>query len=216
MAGKPQKLTQGQKEEVVSILRKKVLCGVLTGFAILAGITGLSLWGIYHRVTAQMQTLVAKQFEEPRIQQIVQNAAAERASVLMTEQITPEVDDFKKKVNQQLQDLYVLVKKIQKLAAESRKYEQAMQNSLAKIQDTENMLASLRSDVKSMLKHIVYMQYYQWQGQNKIPNPYSKEAQVALNRLLKIAIPDPVERKEFAAELKSRTEHIEKKKAPDG
>ena len=98
MAGKSQTLSEGQKNEVVRILRNKLLKWTLIGFAILTGITGVSLLGIKQRVEAKMEELVAKQFEEPQIQEVVRKVAAERASVLMTKQITPEVTKFKAEI----------------------------------------------------------------------------------------------------------------------
>jgi len=95
MAGKPQTLSEGQKKEVVRLFWKKLLTSMLIFFAILGGITGWSLWEIKQRVEAKMEELVAKQFEEPQIQEVVRQVAAERASFLMTDQIMPDVNSFK-------------------------------------------------------------------------------------------------------------------------
>jgi len=95
MAGKPQKLSEGQKNEVVRLFWKKLLTWVLILFAILGGLAGLSLWEIKEGVEAKVEELVASRFEEPQIQKVVRQVAAERASVLMTEQIMPDVNNFK-------------------------------------------------------------------------------------------------------------------------
>jgi len=118
MVGKPQILSKGQEEHVVRILRNKLLAWVLIGFTILAGLTGASLLGIMKRTEAKMEELVSKQFEEPRIQEVVRTVAAERADVLMQEQIKPEVAKFKSEVADQLQELQALVDRTRELEKE--------------------------------------------------------------------------------------------------
>lgn len=127
MAGKPQTLSEGQKDEVVSILRKKVIGWTLVGLTILTAIMGIGLWQIKQRVENKMEQLVAKQFEEPRIQEIVRQAAADRASVLLVEQVNPEVVKFKTEVAVQLNELHTLVAKTRELEEQSRKHEQSIQ-----------------------------------------------------------------------------------------
>ena len=109
MAGKPQSLSKGQEEHVIRILRKSLIAWVLIGFAVLAGLTGASLWGIMKRAETQMEELVAKQFEEPRIREVVQAVATERADALIQEQINPEVANFKTEVSSQLEELQTIV-----------------------------------------------------------------------------------------------------------
>jgi len=106
MAGKPQTLSEGQKKEVVRLFWKKFFTSMLIFFAILGGITGLSLWEIKQRVEAKMEELVAKQFEEPQIQEVVRKVAAERASALMTEQIMPEVTKFKDEIKKNQEEYF--------------------------------------------------------------------------------------------------------------
>lgn len=210
MPGKPQTLSEGQKNEVIRILRNRLLGYVLISFAILAGLTGLSLWGIWQRVEAEMEDLVAKQFKEPQIQEVVRQAAAEQASGLMMEQITPEVNDFKAKVDNQLKELYSLVATIQELKTESQKHEQGIQTVLGGLQhslkQSQNQLSTVKSDIVEMQKHLATIQYYQIQGTNKFPNPYTKEMMAALNKLVVIAIPNPVERNKFITELRGTQE----------
>ena len=115
MAGKPQTLSKGQEEEVIKILRKQIIAGLIIGLALLTGITGISLWGIKIRLENKMENLVAKQFEEPRIQAVVSNVAERKAERLLSEQINPEVERFKKEIASQLSDLRSLVKDTQEL-----------------------------------------------------------------------------------------------------
>lgn len=213
MAGKPQTLSQGQKDEVVSILRKQVVTGIVIGLAVLTGVTGVGLWQIKSRVEAKMEKLVAKQFEEPRIQAIVREVAADRASTLMTEQITPEVARFKDEVAAQLKELHTIVAKTRELEEESRKHKQAMQavlgalqQSLKQSQDAHSRLSVVKSEVVEMQKCLATIQYYQLKGHNQFPNPYGQQMLYALNKLVAIAIPDPAERSKFVTELQEPQE----------
>lgn len=117
MVGKPQTLSKGQKEEVRRILWKQVVTGFLIGLAVLTGLTGLSLWEIARRVENNMERLVAKQFEEPRIQKVVRKVAADRADTIMHEQIQPEVQRFKGQIDKQLDELQTSVDEATRLAA---------------------------------------------------------------------------------------------------
>ena len=213
MVGKPQTLSKGQEEDVVRILRNKLVTWTIIFFTILAGLTGASLLGIMKRTEKKMEDLVAKQFEEPRIQEVVRQVAADRASVLMTKQVTPEVTKFKADVADQLKELHTLVATTRELEAESQKHERSiqevlvgLQHSLKQSQDANTRLSVVSSNIVEMQKCIATIQYYQLKGHNTIPNPYGKEMLDSLNRLLTIAIPDPVERSKFITELQSPQE----------
>lgn len=207
MAGKPQTLSEGQKDEVVSILRKKVIGWTLGGLAILTTITGVGLWQIKQRVENKMEQLVVRQFEEPRIQEIVRQAAADRASALLVEQVNPEVVKFKAEVAEQLNELHALVSKTRELEEQSRKSIQAvlvgLQQSLKQSQDANMRFAS---DIVEMQKCIVTIQYDQIKGHNQFPNPYGEQMLGSLNKLIAIAIPNPVERSKFVTELQGDQE----------
>lgn len=210
MAGKPQTLSEGQKKEVVRILRNQLIKWILISLTLLSILTGLSIYKILKNTEEKVEELVAKQFEEPRIQEVVRQVAAERASVLMTEQITPEVNDFKAKVDNQLKELYSLIATIQELKTESQKHEQGIQTVLGGLQhslkQSQNQLSTVKSDIVEMQKHLATIQYYQIQGANTFPNPYAKEMMAALNKLVVIAIPNPVERSKFITELQGTQE----------
>ncbi|MCK4825221.1 hypothetical protein KA005_56250 [bacterium] len=213
MVGKPQTLSKGQEDDVIRILRKKLLTWTLIGFTILAGLTGASLWGIMKRAETKMEILVSKQFEEPRIQEVVRQVAAERATTLMTEQMTPEVTKFKADVADQLKELHSLVTKTRELESESRKHERSIQAVLGGLQisfkqsqEANKGLARIKHDIVEMQKCIATMRYYEMIGRNTIPNPYGKEMLASLNKLVAIAIPDPVERSKFVAELQALQE----------
>jgi hypothetical protein len=218
MATKSKTLTEDQKSEVGQIVRKQVLAGSLVIFALLGGITGLSVWGIKTRIENKVEGLVAKQFEEPKIQEIVEKVAANQTSVLMSEQINPEVIKFKEEVSKKLEELYQLVAKTRDLEGQSRKHEESIQKvlislktSLDESQETAKQLTLLKSDIIEMQKLVATIQYYQLKGGTTIPNPYRKQSLDALNKLVHIAIPDPAERSKFVAELQQVQEPNDKK-----
>ena len=208
MAGKLQSLSQGQQAEVKKILRKQVLTWTLTGLALLGGIMGLSLWKIKARVEQKMESLVAAQFGEPRIRQIVQDAAATQATNVMLHQIQPEVDRFKAEIAQKLAELEILVAKTKALEQQSQAHEKRMedvlttlQRALDESQTTRDKIVGLQSDIVRMQKCAAKIQYYALKGRHVFPNPYQKEMVEALNDMLSIAIPDPAERSKFITEI---------------
>ena len=113
MPGKPQTLSKGQQEEVIKIFKQKILTWILIALTILTGIAGFSLWDIKNRLELKLEELVAKQFEEPTIQKVVNEAAENKAKDLLTQKITPEIEKFTKNLaDQQL--------KIDKLVSDTR------------------------------------------------------------------------------------------------
>jgi len=95
MANRPQSLSKGQQDEVVSIVNRKLLTYFLTALAIIGGVLGVGLWQIKERLENKMESMIAEQFKEPRIHQTVSEAAATKAQDLLIKQIQPEVDAFK-------------------------------------------------------------------------------------------------------------------------
>jgi hypothetical protein len=218
MAKKSKTLTEDQKYEIGQIVRKQVLTGSLVILALLGGITGLSVWGIKTRIENKVEGLVTKQFEEPRIQEIVEKVAANQASILMSEQINPEVVKFKEEISKKLEELYQLVAKTRDLEGQSRKHEESIQKvllslkiSLDESQESAKQLTRLKSDIIEMQKLVATLQYYQLKGRNTFPNPYGEQSIDALNKLVYIAIPDPTERSKFIAELQQVQEPNNKK-----
>lgn len=138
MAGKPQTLSKGQEERVVQILWKKLIW-IATVFVLLFG---GSLWSIWKSVEHKMETLVAEQFSEPKIQKTVQKAAADRASVMMEKQITPEVTAFKEDVANQLDE-------IGKVREELTKQIQSAEGKLADLDKVVADATSTLSELKS-------------------------------------------------------------------
>jgi hypothetical protein len=172
MKGKPQNLSKGQQDDVIRILRKKLLAWVLICFTILAGLTGASLFGIMRRTEKKMEALVAKQFEEPRIQAVVSEVAAERASTLMIEQITPEVARFKTEVA-----------KKNEIAEEKLK---TLDNSIAKASATLGELESVTEYTKTVVAaqnddRKAFDKLKEWSEDKN--NPFSSKAAQAWNTI---------------------------------
>jgi len=162
MANKPQTLSEGQRGEVTKILRNQVLTGVLTGLAILGGITGVGLWQIKARVERNMEQLVAKQFEEPAIQEVVRRVASERADAIMVAQVQPEVRQFKADVADQLQEVHTLVEKTRALERETQKHKDAIAGVFsdvkqvsARIGDAESRLAHVETNLALAASQVV-------------------------------------------------------------
>jgi hypothetical protein len=208
MANKPQTLSQGQRTEVVKIIRNQVLAWTLVAFAILTGITGVGLWQIYSRVQTKMENLVVRQFEEPRIKQVVQEVAATQATNIMLLQIQPEVARFKGEIAERLLELQRLVAKSKSLEEQSQDHQKAIERVLTSLnqtlqesQITRDKIVGLQSDVIKMQKCVSRIQYFTLKGANQFPNPYNTNIVGSLNEMLSIAIPNPVERNKFIMEL---------------
>ena len=133
------------KSKISKIIGGKLLAWGLISLAILTGITGLSLVGIYNKVNTNMENLVARQFELPQIKKIVVEAARDRASTLMKEQIQPDVNNFKLEVGQQVQDANeFLAKEINKFKGEMKE----------KIQDVNEFVASETESIQKILEEL--------------------------------------------------------------
>lgn len=104
MAGKPQTLSKGQTEEVVSIFRKQLLTWALAFLAIFTGVTGLSLWGIKKQVEKIAIQRIAKQFEEPHISSLMEQVAEQQSKSILEQQVNPEVTRFKNEVNNNIDE----------------------------------------------------------------------------------------------------------------
>lgn len=98
-------LSEKQQDQVVHILKDQFWKWVKIILLFTGGGIFLLCIVVFQSVKTTVTYLVAKQFEEPRIQQIVNEAAKDRASVLMEEQIQPEVDNFKLEVAKRIQDV---------------------------------------------------------------------------------------------------------------
>ncbi len=208
MANKPQTLSQGQKDEVIRVIRNQVLTWTLIFLAILTGITGVGLWQIKEHVENKMEALVASQFEEPKIHQVVEEAAATRANQILREQIQPDVDRFKTEITNRLSELDMLLAKTKDLEKQSQDQAAAIQDILkqqqallAESQQIRDKMVGLQSDMIQMQKCTIKIQYFTEKGRNTFPNPYTQNILDALNEMISIAIPDPVERGKFINEL---------------
>jgi hypothetical protein len=208
MTGKPQTLSQGQRDEVVKILRKQIVTWVLIALALLTGVTGLSLWGIKSRLETKLEFLVAAQFEEPRIKAVVTDVAKSRAEFLLTEQVKPDVERFKQQIASQIEDLKSLASDTQKLKVQSNESAEkieailnSVRQSKAEIENVKTELFGLNSDLAKLERGLVEIQYFTYKGRNSFPNPYHEKIMQKLNELLLIAIPDPRERAQFVKEI---------------
>ena len=210
MAGRPQTLSDGQKKQVTRFLRKRILAGLLLFFALLGGITKYSLQDIYDRLLQKLETLVAEQFEEPRIQSVVSSVAETRAEALLLEQILPEVEKFKAEINSQIKDIRAIVAQIETLKSKSstnakltEKVLSSARSSEREIEKFKKTISGLQSDLVKINRGLVEIQYFTIKGSMTIPNPYRERINKTLNEITAIAIPNPIERNKFVRELKA-------------
>lgn len=95
---------------------------------------------------AKMENLVAKQFEESRIQQITRKVASEKASQLLEKQIQPEVDAFKAEINKQQHQFEELLKK------ESNAVKTSVEELKQKNVQVDRIFAKLKKALTGMAK----------------------------------------------------------------
>jgi hypothetical protein len=126
MPGKPQTLSQGQKDEVTRILHVQAAKWLLVGLAVLTGVTGVGLWQVMKSVQKKMEAHVTAQFEEARIRSTVEAVASTKAASAIVREIQPEVDRFKADVNQKLANLQSLVAEAEELERNSQVHENAI------------------------------------------------------------------------------------------
>jgi hypothetical protein len=210
MAGRPQGFTKGQRDEIKAIIRNQLLVGTVTFITLLSGITGLSLWGIKVRLEKKLETLVAEQFKEPRVQQIVDAAAKAQASKLLNDQINPEVEKFKRDIAERVSAVSAAAGQIDQLKTATDINAAKIESALHSVQESQKQaeqitaeLSGLHSDVVKVERGLVEIEYFTYKGRNIFPNPYHDKIMAKLNELLEIAVPDQQERGQFAKELEA-------------
>lgn len=211
MAGIPQKLSEGQKREVTRLLWKQIVAALLVGFALLGGIVGYSLWEIYKGLEQKLEALVAKQFEEPRIQEVVNRVAETKAEALLIAQINPEVEKFKVEINSQIEEIRSIVASIGSLKAQSDSNAEQIEEVLfsarrseEEIKQVQKAVLGLHSDLVKIERGIIEIQYFTYLSRGRFGNnPYQERIEQKMNELLAIAIPDRQERSKFVEELKA-------------
>ncbi len=177
---------------------------------LLSGITGLSLWGIKVKLERKLETLVAAQFQEPKVQQVVQEAAKTQATKLLNDQINPEVDKFKRDVAEKVAGVSAAVNEINQLKSASDQTAEKIEGALRSAQESQKQaeqitatLSGLQSDVLKVERGLVEIQYFTYKGRNIFPNPYHERIMRQLNELLEIAVRDPQERSQFVRDLEA-------------
>jgi archaellum component FlaC len=143
MAGVPQKLSDGQRNEVVSIVKRRLIVYAWTACTVLVAITGLGLLEIYSRVRSRLEDLVAEQFKEPRIKQVVTDAASTQAKSLLTEQIRPEVESFKSQVAQQSAEFKLVVADVNTLREGIQNQRAALDRINEDVAETKKRIADM-------------------------------------------------------------------------
>lgn len=150
MTNRPQSLSKGQHEEVVSIFHQRLLTYFLTALAIIGGVLGVGLWQIKERLEQKMEAIIAEQFQESRIRQTVSEVAATKAQDLLIKQIQPEVDAFKVEIAKKtaeaegkLSDIQQSVVKASESLSELETMSEFMMTALAARNDDRKALDKL-------------------------------------------------------------------------
>ena len=190
MTGRHQTLSKGQKKEVVQLFRKKILTWVLLVLALITGVTGYSLLKIKESIQKKAETLVAKQFEEPKIQKIVENVAAEQAAFLTSARIEPQVTEFEVEVTEKLRELSLLVVDIKDLKVNSQKHEHIiksilipLQHSFEESQYARNHYSTIKSDNVEMMSGEMVLKIFTSYG--NIQRAFDDIYKTALDEALK-------------------------------
>jgi hypothetical protein len=76
-----------------------------------------------------------------------------------------------------------------------------VQRALEDSQATRDKIVGLHSDIVRVQKCEARIQYFTLKGRNRFPSPYHENILEALNELLSIAVPDPVERARFISDM---------------
>jgi translation initiation factor 2 alpha subunit (eIF-2alpha) len=208
MVGRPQILTDGQRKQVTKILWKQILTVSLIGLALLGGIMGYSLREIYQRLEHKLETLVAKQFEEPRIQEVLTNVAETKAEALLIEHINPVVEKFMAEISNKLQVMEQNLTAMESITSKSNSNARQIEKILSSAQKSEQevnkfkeTISGLQSDLVKINRGLVEIQYFTVKGANTFPNPYRDRIQKTLNEIAEIAIPNSQERAKFVQEM---------------
>jgi siderophore synthetase component len=212
MAGKSQTFSKGQREEIISITRQQLLHGTIITLTLLTGITGLSLWGIKKNVEKRLEVLVAAQFDEPKVQQVVEKVASNQAKILLERQVQPEVSKFKSDVSKQLSEVQAIVTEAKELKKTSDDNAAKIAELLTSVQESQRQatqitstLTGVKSDLVKVERGLVEIQYFTYKGRNQFPNPFHDRIMKQLNELLAIAMPDPAERAQFVRDIEGYT-----------
>ena len=93
------RLSQEEEKRVIKGLKRNILRDMLFFGGALVIITALSLWGIKEGLEKITLERIAKEFEEPRIQTLLDDVVKTETMDLMQRQIDPELRRFRKKIN---------------------------------------------------------------------------------------------------------------------
>ena len=115
-------------------------------------------------------------------------------------------------LKEKVQEAKADVKAMNELKEESEKVikeiesvkDKALKSELS-IEEIKESIFGLQGDLVKVKKGLVEMEYLQYAGRNRFPNPYHDRIIRKLNELVTIAIPDATERNAFIAELQTFT-----------
>lgn len=175
-------------------------------FLIIAlAILGVELTLIYHKSNLVFGTIFAISilgflafylFQYGSLSEFSLEAFSAKAKFLKEKVIEVKADV--KAMNELKEESKKVIKEIEAIKDKALKSEL----SIEKIKES---IFGLQGDFVKVKKGLVEMEYLQYAGRNRFPNPYRDRIMHKLNELVAIAIPDTAERNAFIAELQTFT-----------
>ena len=98
------RLSREDEQRVVKGLKRNILRDMLFLAGALGVITILSLWGIKESLEKVTLERIDEQFEQPRIQILLEDVASSKANALMQRQIDPELKRLREKLSGQVDE----------------------------------------------------------------------------------------------------------------
>lgn len=84
-------VTKAEEKEIEKIVNSKLLTYFIIFLAIITGVWGFTVWGIYTKVKDDTQKFIASQFDEPKIKATLEVVATNEAKDLIQNTINPEI-----------------------------------------------------------------------------------------------------------------------------
>jgi methyl-accepting chemotaxis protein len=184
--------------------------------AVILALIGITSWQQIPRVVASLirkpasgQLAQVFQRGQESANQLAQQSRIAQSKIddlsLKLKQVQTELNDAKqisKSLAGQAQQSATAVQDATATVEKARKLQGELASELTSARET---VASLKADLAVTEKFVIEMEYLQYAGRNMFPNPYHQEIINTLNKLVAVAIPNPVERDQFVKQLQAFT-----------
>lgn len=173
----PVTLTPEEEKRILRRFWRNVFKRVLLFAGIISLLTGVSLFGIYKKLTSVVTNRIAAQFEEPRIKETLQNVAKTRAKDIINQHVDPELSKFRKDLSEKTKESE---RYLSKMKNEFDKNNKAISSELSKLQD-RNKILDLGDDAIAGMSFRAYSELFKF-----LNNPSLTDA--AVSELLKVKL----------------------------